>query len=93
MESRRLFYWILTKDERGKLFLIAGGNTESEARMRGIEILGSTDFEIRGLHTRNLASASSEVRGKRLEDTHSLRKAGERIGHTKSLRRRLMRGR
>lgn len=87
-ESRRRYYWLLCQDpDTGKPFLIAGGDTESEAREHGLDMLGGIDFEIRALPTRNLASASSMVRGKRLEDTRSLHKAGERQGHEKSLRR------
>ncbi len=67
--------------------LIAGGNTEDEAREKAFTTLGGIDFEIRGLYTRNLQRASAIVRGKRLEDTHSLRSARERIGHDGSLRR------
>jgi len=92
MEKR--FYWILAKDpDSGKPFLIAGGNTEAIAREKGFEMLGGIDFEIRGLRTRNLAMASAEIRGKRLEDTHSLRKASERIGHDRSIRRMMRRRR
>lgn len=87
-ESRRLYYWILARDpESGKPFLIAGGNTEQEAREKGLEMLAGVDFEIKGLPTRNLSRASSIIRGKRLEDTHSLRSASEKIGHDRSVRR------
>ena len=87
-DTRRKYYWIVTTDpDTGKPYLIAGGNTEEEARSKGFEMLGGIDFEIRGLPTRNLSRASSMVRGKRLEDTHSLRKARERLGHDKSLDR------
>lgn len=82
------YYWILCKDpDTSKPFLIAGGNTEQEARDKGLEMLGGLDFEIRELPTRNLAQASSIIRGKRLEDSHSLREARQRIGHNKSLTR------
>ena len=87
-ESRRKYYWLVCKDpDSGKVFLIAGGDTEEEARSKGLEMLGGIDFEIRPLSTRNLQSASSMVRGKRLKDTHSLHKAKERLGHNKSLDR------
>lgn len=87
-ESRRKYYWLVCQDtDTKKVFLIAGGNTEEEAREKGLEILGGIDFEIRGLPTRNLQTASSMVRGKRLEDTHSLHKAKERLGHSRSINR------
>jgi len=87
-ESRRgRYYWIVARDEEGKPYLIAGGNTEEEARQKGLEMLGGMDFEIRGLPTRNLARASSMIRGARLEDTHSLSKAKQPLGHDRSLRR------
>lgn len=68
--------------------------SEDAARMKGLELLGGDDFKIVKLHHRDLGSASAELRGKRLEQTHSLRKATMRIGHEKSLkkiRRRLSR--
>ena len=87
-EGRRKYYWLMCKDpDTGKPFLIAGGNTEEEARQKGLDMLGGIDFEIRALPTRNLSTASAMIRGKRLEDTHSLKKASERLGHERSLRR------
>ena len=87
-DSHRKFYWILCKDpDTAKPYLIAGGNSEDEARQKGLEILSGIDFEIRGLRTRNLARASSMIRGVRLDETHSLKKASERLGHSRSLRR------
>ena len=87
-ESRRKYYWLICRDpETGKVFLIAGGRSEDEARDKGLEMLAGIDFEIRSLPTTNLQAASSMVRGKRLEDTHSLFKARQRLGHDKSLDR------
>ena len=87
-ESRQKYYWLVCQDtDSGKVFLIAGGNTEGEAREKGLEMLSGMDFEIRALPTRNLQSASSMVRGKRLENTQSLHKAKERLGHNLSLKK------
>ncbi len=87
-ESRRRFFWLICQDpESGKIFLIAGGNTEEEARSKGLECLAGIDFEIRDLPTKSLSTASQIVKGKRLEDTQSLHKAKERLGHNKSLQR------
>lgn len=87
-ETRRKYYWILAKDpETGRPFLIAGGETEEEARSKGLECLSGVDFEIRGLYTRNLARASQIIRGKRLEETQSLHQAKRRFGHERSLGR------
>jgi len=83
----RKYFWIIARDETGKTYLIAGANTEEETRSKGLEMLGGVDFEIRALPTRNIASASRMVRGKRLEETQSLRKAKERLGHNRSLNR------
>ena len=63
------------------------GVTEEEARQKGLEMLGGLNFEIKRYPTRDLAKASSFLRGKRLEQSQSLSEAGRRIGHTKSLRR------
>ena len=89
-ENRRegLYYWILTRDpDTGKPFLVAGGDSVQEARSKGLEILGGVDFEIRGLRTRNMQRASAIIRGKKLESSHSLRYASERMGHEKSIDR------
>lgn len=86
--TRRLYYWILARDpDTGKLNLIRGGWSEEEARQKGLEMLAGIEFEVRGLRTTNIATASSIIRGERLERTHSLKKASERIGHEKTVRR------
>jgi len=83
------WYWLVCADpETGKHFLVAGGRTEDEARQKGMEVLGGVDFQIKRLPTRNLARASSLLKGNRLESTHSLKQASERLGHDRSLRRR-----
>ena len=88
MVERRNYYWIKCVDpETGKPYLIWGGNDENSARSRGIEMLAGIDFKIVPLKTRNLSMASSMIHGKRLEQTHSLRKASRRIGHDKSVKR------
>ena len=88
----RTFYWILVKDpDDNRPFLIAGGDTEQDARNKAFECLGGLDFEVRGMRTRNLAAASAILRGKRLDDTHSLHDARRRIGHDRSLRRMIRR--
>jgi len=93
-DTRRRFYWIIAKDpDSHKPFLIAGGDSEDDARHKALETLGGVDFEIRGLYTRNMAHASAIVRGKRLEETHDLRTAGERIGHERSVNRMMRRRR
>ena len=87
-EGRRKYYWLVTEDpDTGRPFLIFGGDSEEVARQKGLEMLGGIDFEIRAFPTRNLSRASSLLRGKRLDDTHSLHDATVRQGHDKSLRR------
>jgi hypothetical protein len=91
------YYWITAVEpETQKPYLLAGGRTEEEARQKGMELLGGLDFQIKRLATRNLARASSLLKGNRLEETHSLKRAAERLGHGKSaakLRERLDRKR
>ena len=87
-ESRRRYYWLVCRDNKtDRIYLIAGGKNEEEARSKGLEMLGGIDFEIKALPTTNLQSASSMIRGKRLEDTHSLNKAKQRLGHDRSINR------
>lgn len=88
MAVTRYYFWISAHDETGKSYLIFGSDkSEDEARQKGLDMLGSVNFEIKRLPTRNLASASSMIRGRRLKETHSLRQASKRIGHTKSIKR------
>lgn len=86
--SRRYYYWLHARDESGKSYLIFGSDKdENDARQKGLELLGGQDFDIKRYPTRDLATASSFLRGKRLEITHSLQEAHKRIGHNKSLKR------
>ena len=87
MVSRRYYFWLVTQDENGRPYLIFGGNNEEEARQKGLEMLGGLDFEIKRLPTRDKATASSYLKGNRLEQTHSLKAAGRRVGHDRSLKR------
>ncbi len=87
MTEHRQYYWLTAKGEDGKPYLIYGGLTEDEGREKGLEMLGGIDFEIVRLPTRQLAKASSLLKGNRLQQTHSLKDATKRIGHNKSLRR------
>jgi len=83
---RRYYYWIIAHSEN-RPYLVFGGADEEEARRKELELLGGLDFEIKRFPTRNLAQASSFYRGKRLDDTHSLRDSSKRIGHDRSLTR------
>ena len=89
MSGRRYYYWIVSKDpDTGKPYLIFGSDKdEATARQKGLEMLGGVDFEIKRYPTRDLATASAFLRGKRLEQSGSLGVAGKRIGHDRSLRR------
>jgi len=87
MRERRYYYWICTVDENSKTYLVFGGNSEEEARQKGLEILAGVDFELKRYPTHDLSTASAYLRGKRLEETHSLSTASQRIGHSKSLAR------
>ena len=93
MESKRKYFWLVTSaPDTGKPYLIFGGDTEEQARQQGLDLLNGIDFEIRSLPTRSLPMASALIRGKRLDETHSLKRASERLGHNRSiarLRRRL----
>ena len=83
-----MYYWISARDETGKRYLIFGSDKdEDSARQKGLEMLGGVDFEIKRFPTRDLSRASSMMKGKRLEETHSLRDASKRLGHSKSVKR------
>ena len=92
---RKYYYWLVTHDENGKVFLIFGGEDESQSRQKGLEMLSGMDFDIKRLPTRDLATASAMYRGKRLERGEGLRRSTQRLGHDRSLdrlrRRRMVR--
>ena len=86
--ERRKYYWLVAVDpETKKPYLIYGGATEAEARQEGLEMLNGIDFSIRAFPTMNLQAASAMMKGRRLKQTHSLRKSSERLGHKKSVTR------
>lgn len=84
---RRNYYWLVCRDEQGKSYLVFGGDDESEARQKGLEMLGGIDFEIKRYPTRDKDTASAYYRGVRLEQGEGLSKARQRIGHEKSIKR------
>jgi len=87
----RKHFWIVSQDpDTHKPYLIYGcpaREGEESARQKGMEMLPGVDFQIRELPTKDLNRASSMIRGKRLETTHSLKKAGQRLGHGKTVLR------
>jgi len=88
--------WIAARDEHGKPYLIYGcpdRDGESACRDKGIEMLGGLDFEIKRYPTSNLAQASAFHRGKRLERGEGLHASTQRLGHERSVARRLERRR
>lgn len=80
--SRRQFWWIVAKDEdSGRDFLIFGSDrSEEDARTKGMEMLGA-NFDIKRFPTKDISAASAMLRGKKLEQTHSLSKSTERLRH------------
>ena len=92
-DRRRWYYWISARDpETGKPYLVFGGQSEDEARSKGMEMLPGVNFELKRFPTRDLDTASHMIKGGRLEETHSLKKAGERLGHEKTIARRRRKG-
>lgn len=87
-EGKRKFFWIVCIDpESGKPFLVAGDFDESRARQKGLELLGGVNFELKPLPTTSLARASSMLKGNRLQETHNIHNAAQRIGHERSIAR------
>ncbi len=87
MTRRQKHFWLVCQDDGGKPYLIYGGRTEDGARQKGLDILGGIDFAVKMYPTTDTDAASSMHRGKRLEETHSLGKASQRLGHDRSLER------
>ena len=90
---REYHWWIISKDEQGKPYLIYGApdfgsaGGEDVARSKAFEVLGGLDFELKRLPTRTLSTARGFVCGSRLERGMGLRESTRRLGHEKSLDR------
>jgi len=84
---RQYYYWIYTRDNTGKPYIIYGGDREEDARRKGLEILGGMDFSIKKLPTRDKNAASGYIRGTRLQNSHNIKESTRRIGRSKSLSR------
>jgi hypothetical protein len=94
--ARQYHYWIAARDETGKPYLIYGcpdRDGEDGARNKAFEMLGGLDFDIKRYPTRSLSEASAFHRGKRLESGEGLKASTQRLGHEKSVARRLARRR
>ena len=89
--AHKQYWWLKCIDpETSKPYLIFGSSvSESEARREGMAMLSGLDFQIVMLPTRSLSAASSMIKGRRLKNTHNLGRASERLGHSKSAKRRL----
>lgn len=91
---REYHWWIGAVDtETGRQHLIYGApdfgssGGEDVARSKAFEMLGSIDFELRRLPTRDQSTASALWRGKRLAQGEGLHASSQRIGHEKSVSR------
>ena len=84
--TTRYHYW-LTGVAGGKRFLIYGADNEDRAREKGLELLSGIDFTIKRLPTRDIRSASRQVKGYKLEETHDLGIATKRLKHKRIKRR------
>jgi len=95
----RQHHWWLSTVIDGKPQLIYGApdfgsdGGESAAREKGLSMLPGFDFILHRYPTRNLAEASAFHRGRRLEKGEGLRASTQRLGHEKSVERRLARRR
>ena len=94
--AKQYHLWIVARDpDTRKPWLIYGApdfgsnGGEDAARQKGIEMLGGLNFDIKRYPTSNLAQASSYYRGKRLERGDGLKAATERVGHERSVARRI----
>jgi len=88
---KEFHFWIYGRNpDDGKVFLIYGcpaRQGEDHCRQLALEMLGGMDFKMRRLDTRDIASASRQIKGQRLATTHDLTKSTKRLGHNKTIRR------
>ncbi len=74
--------WWLVAVDHGETTLVFGSDISMEqARQHGLEILPGVDFNVKKLPTRNLARASSLLKGSILEETHSFKDATKKLRH------------
>lgn len=88
---RQYHYWIVAVEPTtGKNILIYGcpdRDGESGARSKGMEMLGSLDFDIKRYPTSRLQEASAIWRGKRLQRGDGLSASTQRQAHEKTVSR------
>ena len=93
MSSRNYYWWIGATSDDGKPVLIFGApdfgpdGGEDAARSKAFEMLSGMDWELRRLPTRDLSTASSLWRGKRLASGEGLTNSIQRLGHEKTVNR------
>ena len=94
----RQYHWWLATSIDGKPQLIYGApdfgssGGEDAARSKGLE-MGISNFTIHRYPTRTISEASAFHRGKRLERGEGLRASTQRLGHEKTVARKLARRR
>ena len=81
------YWWIGCTDNSRQTLIFGSDKSEEDARQKGLEMLPGTNFTIKRLPTRDLATASSMWKGLRLEQTHNLHKSLKHLTHEKGLLR------
>src|SRR3990172_5665077 len=90
-DHRKHWCWIVARDETGKIYLISGsGDDEADTSSKALE-MGLSEFTVKRYPTRDIATASRLAKGGRLERGEALKASSARMGHERSLHRRLVR--
>ena len=78
---RRMYWWLVAKEETGQRYLIFGSDkSEEDARQKGLE-MGMSDFGIKKFPTRDVDSASHMLKYGIVKQSGDIRQAGKRLRH------------
>ena len=84
---QRDYWWLGARDGDEDFLIFGSATSEEDARQKGLELLGGTDFVIKKLGTRDRSTASALWKGHKLEKTHSLHTARQKLLHEKGIKR------
>ena len=84
---RLTYYFVVTRNKAGKVFLIGGFDTEEEARLDGLNN-GIVNFDIKAYPTKNQAQATQYYKKEILNAGVGIDTATQRVGHERTLKRR-----
>ena len=79
--TSRYYYWLTGIDDGRRFLILASDKSSDEAVRKGLEMLGSVDFQVKKFATRDMATASRLLKGNILEKSKDIRVATKKLKH------------